>query len=31
MAQDKNGKQALERQGWNHAEVDRRDGIRMVA
>jgi hypothetical protein len=24
-------KQALERQGWNHAEIDRRDCVRMVA
>jgi hypothetical protein len=31
MAQDKNRKQALECQGWNHAEVNRRNGIRMVA
>jgi hypothetical protein len=31
MAQDKKRKQAVECQGWDHAEVDRRDGICMVA
>jgi len=31
MANDEKRKQALERQGRNHAEVNRRDGIRMVA
>src|SRR2546430_3094069 len=31
VAHDEKRKQALECQGWNHAEVDRRDGVRMVA
>ena len=31
MAHDKKRKQAPERQGRYHTEVDRRDGIRMVA
>jgi hypothetical protein len=30
MAHNEKHKQALEPQGWNHAEVDRRDGVRMV-
>src|SRR3981189_549695 len=30
MAPKEKQKQALEPQGWNHAEVDRRDGVRMV-
>src|SRR6516162_9786694 len=31
MAHHQKRKQAPERQGWNHTEIDRRDGIRMVA
>jgi hypothetical protein len=31
MAHDKKRKQAPERQGRNHTEINRRDGIRMVA
>src|SRR5262249_36856588 len=31
VPQHEKRKQALERQGWNHAEIDRRDGGRMVA
>ncbi len=31
MAQYEERKQAVERQGWNHAEIDRRDGGCMVA
>jgi catechol 2,3-dioxygenase-like lactoylglutathione lyase family enzyme len=31
VAQYEKRKQALERQGWNHAKIDRRDGVCMVA
>ena len=31
MAYNEKRKQALECQRWNHAEIDRRDGGRMVA
>jgi hypothetical protein len=31
MAQHEKCKQALERQGWNHAEIDRCNGVCMVA
>ena len=31
VAQHEKRKQALERQGWNHAEINRRDAVRMVA
>jgi hypothetical protein len=31
MAQHEKRKQAVERQGWNHAEIDRSDGGCMVA
>src|SRR2546430_2368118 len=31
VAQHEKRKQALERQGWNHAEIDRRDSGRVVA
>ena len=31
MAHDQNGKQALERHGWNHAQINRRDRLGMVA
>jgi hypothetical protein len=31
MAHDEKRKQALERQGWNHAKIDRGDGFRVVA
>ena len=30
MAHDEKRKQTLERQRWNHAEIDRRDGFRLV-
>jgi|EndMetStandDraft_2_1072991.scaffolds.fasta_scaffold119835_1 hypothetical protein len=29
MAHKKKGKQPLEGQGWNHAQIDRRNGVRM--
>ena len=31
MAHDKKRKQALERHGWNHAKIDCRNGVCMVA
>src|SRR6266536_6293526 len=31
MADNKKGKQPLEAQGWNHAQIDRRNRVRMVA
>src|SRR5258708_32876599 len=31
MADNKKGKQPLEGQGWNHAQIDRRNCVRMVA
>ena len=31
MAHNKKGKQPLEGQGWNHAQIDRRSRVRMVA
>jgi hypothetical protein len=31
MAHNKKGKQPFEGQGWNHAQIDRRNGVRMVA
>jgi hypothetical protein len=30
VTHDKERKQALEGQGWNHAWINRRDGVRMV-
>ena len=29
MAHNKKGKQPLEGQGWNHAQIDRRNRVRM--
>jgi hypothetical protein len=31
LAQNKKGKQPLEGYGWNDAQIDRRNGVRMVA
>jgi hypothetical protein len=31
MAHDQKGKQALERHGWNHAQINRCDRLGMVA
>jgi len=31
MAQHKKGKQALEGQRWNHAEINCRNGLRVIA
>ena len=31
MTHDETHKQALECHGWNHTQIDRRDGVRMVA